>query len=452
MASSIEDRGGLLRGVKLSISNQVIQEQVDARLQEVSHKINVKGFRPGHVPHGEARRRFGPEIEEEVTHKAMADAFFEWVTAESIRLACPPKFKPSVVITAEGQYRFEAEFEVLPEFEFIDFSELKVRQSEAEVTDKDVDKSVQSFLRSRQVFEEDANRAAEIGDQLTLEWTSTAYDADNNPHEDSREDSKVVLDTAQLPEPLVEGLKGVQAGDERTVNMPHPEPASDTEPTDGASAKANSKTEARKPAVIYCKIKSVAAPRLPEIDEAFIQTLGLEHVQDEAGFRAHIKQNLDRRLKDSVWQDMKAQILKQLSERHPDIHLPESLVDQEVQRFKEQNADRMDAAQMTDEMESQLRTSAADSVRLQLVVEKIIREQEIIVNPEQVKERVEQMAEGHPEPQRVKDWYYGNEQQLKRIENMVLEDQVVQFVLDQAQVESKQTTFDEAIQAQNAPL
>lgn len=436
MAISIEERGELQRSVKLSIATADIQSQVTNRLQEMSGKMKVNGFRPGHVPYGEAKRRFGTQIEQEVTNQAMQKAFLELVEERSIRLAGSPTFKPSTLILADGQYRFEAEFEVLPEFELADLSTMKIEQPSAKVTDDDVDENIQSFRRNRQTFEAVAGHAAELGDRLIVDWSSTAYDSKNKPHNDQREDSSLVLDETALPEPIVAGLKGAKAGDEVTIELPQ------------AEAETGDEQPPRKPAVIECKVKLVEVPNLPELDEKFISDLGLDGVNDEASFRAHVKQSLGRRLRDSLWQRVKSQTLTKLAEIHADLKLPESLIQYEYARMKEAAASRMKGTKFTSEDEQRMRKSAQESARLQLIVEKIIKENNIKVAPDDVKERIEQLAEGHPEPQQVIDWYYSNDEQFQRIQNIVLEELVVRSVLDQAQVNTVQISYAEAVSAQ----
>lgn len=439
MTTAIEEGEGLLRSVKLSVSNAKIQSQAESRLREMSGKMNVKGFRPGHVPHGEAKRRFGTQIEEEVKHQAMADEFLALVKEQSIRLVGPPKFKPATLITDAEQYRFEVEFEVLPVFELADFLKLQIDQPEAEVVDSDVNENIESFRRHRQTFEEAEGRAAESGDRLTLDWSSTAYDADNKPHEDRREDATLVLDEKALPEPLAVGLKGAKAGDERVIEMPHQ-----------VKGEATDDQQPRKPAVIKCEVKSIAVPKLPPLDAEFIEGLGLDGVKDVADFRVHVKQSLSRGLRDALWQNVKSQVLSKLAGLHSDLMLPQTLIEYESERMKEAATSGDGATKMTGETEAQMRQSATESVRLQLVVEKIIRDKKIEVEPDDVKARIEQLAEGHPEPQQVIEWYYRNDEQLKRIENMVLEDKVVSWVVDQAQVKTVKMGYAEAVQASGA--
>ena len=139
--------------------------------------------------------------------------------------------------------------------------------------------------------------------------------------------------------------------------------------------------------------------------------------------------------------DVKRQLLEQLLQANP-IDIPMVLVEQEATSLQ---ADAMRNLGITDPaaapaLES-FRQTAERRVRLGLLIGALIREQELVVDREKVRERIEQLSSGYEKPDEIRKLYYQTAQLLTQVENSVLEEQVVDWLAGRAAITPKPTTF-----------
>ena len=131
-----------------------------------------------------------------------------------------------------------------------------------------------------------------------------------------------------------------------------------------------------------------------------------------------------------------------------EVDLPQALIDQEVNRMRQEamqqfgGGAQFDPSMLPAEMFSE---QAQKRVKLGLIVSAIVDKNSLEANAEKVREAIEEMASTYQEPEEVINYYYSNEQQLSQIQNMVLEGQIVDFVLESAKVTDKIVSYDEAV-------
>lgn len=130
-----------------------------------------------------------------------------------------------------------------------------------------------------------------------------------------------------------------------------------------------------------------------------------------------------------------------------ELQVPKTLVDQDIQRLIEMTRQDMvqrgmDAKQMP--FPPELFTAQAERrVRLGLILAEVVKSHQLQATPEQVKAQVEEMAQSYEDPKQVLKYYYSDRRRLSEVEALVLEENVVNYVLSQAKVTSKSVAFDE---------
>jgi trigger factor len=250
----------------------------------------------------------------------------------------------------------------------------------------------------------------------------------------SAENVPLVLGSGSMIEGFESGLLGAKAGDERTLEVKFPDDY-------------RAEHLAGKDAKFEVKVLRVAEPRLPELDAEFVKAFGVEDGTVEA-LRADVAKNMQQELKQKLQGITKERVMDALIAANP-IDVPKSMVGQEAERMKQQMVQDMQQRGQQSSVElpaSVFEDQARRRVHLGLLVADIIRSQEIKASEDQLRETIADFAESYENPQEVIDYYMQDKNARASIENVVLENQVVEWVLGQVQVAEENKTFAEVME------
>ncbi len=423
MQVTVENGEGLERRMTVVLPAEDINKEVETRLKQLSKTVRIHGFRPGKVPIKVLRTRYGVQVQQEVFGDKIQSSFSEAVTQQELRPAGMPKIETDL---AQGQdearYAYTAVFDVLPEIELASLSGASIERPVAEVTDGDVDEMIERLRKQRQTWN-DVEREAGDGDQLTISFVGKM---DDEAFEGgTANDVPLVLGSGSMIEGFEDALMGAKAGEQRSFEVAFPEDY-------------RVENLAGKPAVFEVEVGQVAEPVLPEIDAEFAKAFGVES-GDLDQFRADIRNNMERELRQRVQGKLKSQAMDALLEAHP-LDVPSALVEEEISALMEQMKQNTGGQNM--ELPRNLfEEEAAKRVRLGLLVAEVVKQKGIKLDEARLQSTIEDMASTYEDPQQVIDYYNKNRQQRGAVENLVLEDQVVDWVLDEAQVEDVQQSF-----------
>jgi trigger factor len=429
----IETTSGLERRLTVGVPAERVESEVNTRLQKSAKNVRLDGFRPGKVPMTVIRQRFGAGVRQEVVGEVISQSFYEAVNQENLRPAGQPNIEPKTM--EEGKdLEYVATFEVFPEIELSDMNDLKIERPQAEVTPADVDEMIEVF-RKQQGGMEAVERAAQDGDQVTIDYAGTkdgeAFDGG------SAEGSDLELGSGRMIPGFESGIVGMSAGDEKVLELSFPE---------------DYHNEELKGAAVEFKItlKEVKEQVLAPLDDELFALYGVEEGGEEK-FREEIVQNMTRELTNAVKVAVKRQVMDAVYDAHSEQDVPAALVDQEVGAMRSQMFQQFGGAGGADlDLESLLpadmfQEQAERRVKLGLILSEFVGKNEITPDGDKVRSRIEEMASTYQEPEEVINWYYSNQEQLQSIESMVMEDQVVDKLLENANVTDEQCTYQEAL-------
>jgi len=426
MQVSVENTGSLERKMTVALPSERLDAEVSKRLKSMAPSVKLSGFRPGKVPFKVIEQRYGNQVRQEALGEIMSSSFYEAVAKESLRPAGMPKIEPKTD-GAANEISYVAVFEVYPEIEVKGLDKISVERPKAEISDKDIDGMIEK-LRQQRVEWEVVEAAAKLDDRVTVDFRGTIDGEVFQGGEGS--DLPVVLGSRSMIEGFEDALTGKVVGDNVEVDLTFPESY--------ASAEV-----AGKAAHFSLQVKKVESPVLPEINDEFVAQFGVKEGGVE-GLRADVRKNMQRELDRVISSKLKTQVMDGLLGA-TDFDTPAALIEEEAKRYKEQMGQQYGGAQnIPDEMAQQ---AATRRVALGLILAEIIRQNDMKADADRVKAEVESMATAYGEPEQVIKWYYSNPQRLQEVESMVLEDQVVDWVLEQAQVTDNMTTFDELTSA-----
>ncbi len=429
MQAQLEILENLQRRLTISVPREEIAKKVDARLKQVAKTAKIDGFRPGKAPLSVIAKNYGFRVQEEVLGETVERAFGEAVTEQKLAVAGYPRFEPKEGEGTDGVFQFVATFEVYPEVKIGDLAGVEVEKPVLEVSDAEVDKTVDILRRQRTRFER-VERAAADEDRVIIDFKGTidgvAFAGGTS------ENYAFLLGKGQMLPEFEAGIRGMKENETRTVEVNFP-------------ADYHGKDVAGKTAQFEITVKNVAEAKLPEVDADFAKNLGIED-GDVAKMREEVKANLEREVRNRLKSRVKENVLNALVEASP-IELPKALVAMEISRLvqsaqSDMKARGLDPKEMPFPQEL-FEGQAKRRVHLGLALAELVEANELQAKPEQVKSLIEDMAQNYENPAEVVAWYYADKQRLANVESMALEDSVVDFVLGKAKVVEKATAFDE---------
>ncbi len=427
MQVSVEATGNLERKMTIQVPSERVDTEVDNRLKSLAKRVKLDGFRPGKVPLKVVRQRYGTGVYQEVLSEVLQESYREAVQQEGLEPAGNPSIEPTSLEGGDA-IEFTASFQVFPEVEVADFSDVEIERPKAEVADEDIDRVLDSLREQNKEWAE-VKRKAKKGDRVTLDFVGSL---NGEEFEGGKaEDFQVEVGAGRLIESFEKQLKGVKAGEEPTIDVTFPE--------DYPAENLKGQT-----AQFALTIKQVEGPKLPEVDEEFAKKFGIEDGSVEK-LRADVRSNMERELRQALKGRVKQQVLEAVVDKH-DFDLPDALVKSEINRLREEAEKRFGGAEQTQPLpDSLFEDEAKRRVRLGLALRAIIDQKGFEVDAERVERDLEEMAATYEDPEEVKNYYRSNPQAKSNLESLVLEDQVVDWVVEQAKVTEKETSFQDVM-------
>ena len=428
MAQNTSPVNTLERKINMSVVAADVERNVAVRLARMARTVKMPGFRPGKVPMKIVEQQYSAQARSEAFTEAVQQAFGAAVREQNLRVAGFPKIEPAES-TEPGKVFFSATFEVYPEIVAADLSGKTLERSVLTVGDAEVEKTLE-VLRKQRVSYVAADKAAAKDDRIVMDFRGTregeAFDGG------TAEDFPVVLGAGALLPEFESNVEGLKAGDSKTFSLTFPE---DYQAKDLAGTTVQ----------FEVKVKSVEAPVLPELSADFAKSLGVPS-GDVEQLKADVKSNLEREVKKRLQARVKNEVMNLLLETH-EFDVPSALVEQESQRMAEEARANLASRGMNVKdipvEPAWFADQAVRRVRLGLVVAEIVKKNELYAKPEQIRAVVEEQAQSYEDPADVVRWYYSDTQRLAQVEALVVEDNVVDWVLGVAKVSDKAVEFDE---------
>jgi len=429
MATQLETTGALERKLAMAVPVAEINRQVVERLRKLSRNVKMPGFRPGKVPMKMIERSYGPQVHAEVLGDAVSRAFSEAVDEHKLRVAGQPRIESREGV-AEHELGFTATFEVYPEIALGDPAALELERVSCPVGEADVDKTI-AILRKQRVNWAAADRAAQDGDRVTIDFTGT-IDGVAFPGGSATDFAFVLGEGRMLPD-FETGVRGAGSGETKTFPVAFP-------------AEYGSADLAGKTAQFEVTVKKVEAPQLPEVDEAFARQLGVPD-GDLARMRADIRANLEREVAQRVRARNKAAAMEAIAGL-ASFELPRALVEAESNALGERAIEDlrqrgMDPKNLPQIPPDTFRDQAERRVRLGLIVAEIVRAHGLQAKPDQIRKQIEEFAQAYENPAEVVRYYFSDRDRLAEVEAIVVEQNVVDWALSKARITDRELAFDE---------
>lgn len=422
---SLEGSQGLERRLTIRVPSDEIEREIDQRLTKLGRTTKLKGFRPGKVPKKVVRQRFGDQVRQEVLSEVIRSSFSRAVQQQNLAPAGGPSIEP-LSVAEDEDLRYRATFEVYPEIEIQGVETLAVELPVVEIGDADVDEMIEKLRHQRSEWREVERKAAE-GDRVIVDFEGKI---DKQPFEGGQgSEVPIELGAGQVLDELEKALVGAGAGDDKTAKVRFPK--------DYPSAEV-----AGRKAVFEIHVHRVEERVMPDVDDEFCEAFGIEEGGIEA-LKHDVRRNMQRELDERLRSERKSRTLDAFLAANP-ITVPSALVEDEI---RELQADAMRRMGTEDPEQApgreQFEGYARRRVALGLLVQELIRANGIELDNSRVDARIEELVAPYEEPEEAARLYRGTPELLQQVQSTVLEEQVVDFLLEQGRPTEKTMSFAE---------
>lgn len=431
MQATEQTSNGLERRLDMAVPMAAIEKDVEERLKRLARTVKLAGFRPGKAPLKLVAAQYGSQVRSEVVGEAVNKCFGEKVREQNLRVAGYPQIEQKA--GSPESLEFSAVFEVYPEIALGDISGKGIEKPVLAVGEAEVDKTIEVLRKQRQVFEK-VDRIASEGDQVIVDFTGRK--GGEIFQGGTATDFGFVIGVGQMLRDFETAVTGMAIGQTKSFDLTFPE---DYHADDLKGVTAQ----------FEITLKEVREARLPALDADFARALGVAD-GDLEKMRAEVRANLEREVKKRISVRLKEQVMDLLLAVNP-REVPKALVELEsrhmAENARQDMAQRgMDVSKMPIQAEW-FADQAVRRVRLGLLLAEIVKKHELFAKPEQIRAQVEEFSQSYEDPASVVRWYYGDQQRMAQVEALVVEENVVAWVLANALASDKTVSFDELMGA-----
>ena len=414
----LESPSALERQFTITIPTGDVETEFEAKLAETAKRVRIDGFRPGKVPAKVVRQRYGQAIRQEIVSDLMEKSLGEALSEHEVKPIGQPKID-DVKFEEGSDFSFKATFEVFPELDPILVDGDEIEQTTCKVGAADIKEMIATLREQRKSWKESARAASKEGDRVTINFEGfvdgEAFDGGKG------EDQALVLGSGAMIPGFEDGIVGMKKGDSRDIEVTFPE--------DYQAEELKSKT-----ATFKIEVTKLERGELPTVDEAFIQSFGVES-GDEKDFKAELKEQMQRELSLTLKNMNKTKVFDVLLEKNADTPVPESAIKSEIHTLKHQAVERFGGGQQFDphQLPDELFAEQAERrVRLGILLGATVKKLGLAADPDRVRALIDEMAAAYDDAEQVVNFYYSNDENLKQVEALAVEEQVAEKLLESA--------------------
>lgn len=415
--------------MRVELPAERIEKEIETRLRTVGRTARIKGFRPGRIPANIVRQRYGGQIRQEVLSELMQRSYTDAVIQENLNPAGGPKIEATSTESGKG-FAYIATFEVLPEITLRGLDKIEVTKPDVEITDADCDDMILNLRKQKAVWSE-VDRASRGGDRVIADFTGTLK---GSPIKGGQgKEVPIELGEGRMLPDFEKALYGVKAGDEKAFKVKFPKDYYD-------------KSLAGKKADFEVKVHRVEEQELPPLDDTLAELYDVKE-GGLAALRADVVANMEREARQRAVTDIKEQALNGLVDANP-IEIPKALKEKEMHALQHDAMHRLGIQDHDKAPPAEDFAEAAERrVRLGLLVRQLIQDNNLTTDPRRVRERIEEMCAGYQNAEDMVAMYMANEQVMAQIEPMVLEEQAVDWLVENGIAKTRKVGFKEYMQA-----
>ena len=419
------------KDLTIEVAADEVAAEFEKAYQTFARHAKVPGFRPGHVPRGVVKQRFGKEIKDEVVGRLLPHALQHAIEDHKLQVVGQPHVDD--ISLTEGQpLTFKASIEVMPQFELQPYQGLKATKQVTKVTDEDVAGVIEKWRESAAEFVPVEDRPSAQGDFVSFDLVGKHLEPADAP-EIKLENTQVELGSPNVQPEFDEHLRGVRAGDAREFRVVYPE-------------NHEGRDFAGKTVDFSVKVLAIRCKELPELDDDFVKGLGEYETLEQA--REKVREKLVKEAEHRAGLRLRDQLLTEILKSY-DFEIPASLVEEEaVNRVREvaylMLRSGVDPSMIKnldwEERLPRARVEAVRDIRAALVVGRIATAEGVKIAQEELDAELERIAASSGEPLAQLKARLTKEESLSSIENRLIYQKALDLVAKSAEITVEELT------------
>jgi trigger factor len=430
MKFSFKSKVDINQSLPIVVLNKDIEEQVLIKLKKAQKESKLKGFRKGKAPMDVVEGIYGPEIRQDVLWDLASKSFAKLAEEKDLKIVSRPNLIPEQIEVGKDA-KFKATFEVYPEVKLSKMSKISYTNFLCEITEEDLDKTITNLQKrmSQWVPSKDKSKS---GDQVKIDFVGKIEGEEFEGG--TAEDFILEIGSKSMIEGFEDGLIGFEAGEKTELELKFPDDY-------------GKKDLASKPVSFETEIKEVLCSKLPELNEEFFKGTGIEADNIDT-FKKEVRLKLEEDLKNLINGKVKQSLFDALLKAN-DFEVPSSMIDSEVSNMKQDTARRMgmDPKDLKEDLfpDETFKEEATKRVKVGILLNKIIEDKELKPEGDKVKEIIEERAKNYKDPQQVINYFYSDDEQLRNIESISLEEQVVEAIKLEAKSIDENISYEDCV-------
>ncbi len=441
MEFKVEELEGVRRKLDIKIPGDVMAQRITRAYKEINKQVKMPGFRPGKIPQHILEKQVPLESMSQLWQELMQEYYDKALRETGIVPAGPPEIDHSAIneIKKDKPFSFSVMLDVKPDVQFKNYKGLKFKKTLFEVTEAEIEASIQEHLEPFGAFEiYREGHAVELNDHLVMDFEGSLG---GEPLENgSATDYKMRVGEQKMIAGFEDQLIGQKINEEfevkvtlpldwnkklRRVSMPIP----------GAEQE-----EADDLATFMVRIKEIKKLKLPELTDEFVQQQGDESVE---AFRRKVKAGIQALKEHTEELRIKQDIFNYLVKEH-DLDPPESLVKQELKfmiggmQFQiEQSGMKLeDSGFNPEQAEKEWRERAEFNTKGYVILEGIAKAEGIHVAQSDMEEEYKRLAEETKKPvEDVKKSLFSNQDYMTQTSNRILGQKALNLIFSHCEFE-----------------
>ena len=420
----------LKRELKVSVPSSMVEAKKMKRFEEIAKTAKMPGFRPGKAPINIIQSQYGNQVNQETLSDVLESSYAEAITEKDLKPAGPPEVNIDQFVDG-SDFQYTATIEVFPEFKLKGLDKIKLERPSATVKQSDINEMVENLQKQRGEWKS-VDRNATDSDQLLIDFKGTL---DGEVFEGgSSEDFVMQLGGGQMLPEFEEALKDVKPSDEKDFEVTFPDEYHQPD-LSGKTANFN------------VKVKEVRELALAEVTEDFVKGFGIDSGKYDDLIK-EISDSMEKEKDSKIKEQVRIGLMNHLREKNQ-IQIPEVMIKNEATAMQK---DWMRRSGIEDESAApeldNFNQIATERVHLGLLVNELVLSREMELDQERVKTKLAEITNAYPNGDEIKKMYEQTPELMDQLRSMVMEDQVVDWLIDKTTFTDKETEFKELINNQ----
>lgn len=389
MSVQVETLEKNMAKLTVELPEDLLEKALQSAYLSQKNKISIPGFRKGKVPRAMVEKMFGPEIFfEDAANQLIREHYNE--AADESGLDIVSRATIDIVQIEKGKpFIFTAEVAVKPEVSLGEYKGVAVTKADITVTDEEIDETVERERNNNARVITVEGRAIEEGDTAVIDYEGFV---DGVPFEGGKDENHALeIGSHSFIDTFEDQLVGKNSGDELEVNVTFPE-------------EYHAAELAGKPAVFKVKIKEVTTKEYPELDDEFAQDVS--EFDTLAEYKEDVRKSLAKQKEDAAKRTQEDEAVQKIVE-NSSMELPEPMIEMQVdvmidefaQRIAQQGLSFEQYMQFSgttpEKLKEQVRPDAIKRIQGSLVLEQIVKEENIEASEEEVEAEIQKMADAY---------------------------------------------------------